>query len=224
MPIFTFIAGAGAALAVENGGEALLDAQRNRQATAAQQEQVRTLQLSDPAALRGPGDLTILPPADLQIPSTPVRTLSPVQAGGMVLTRTDELYPNSKDPIWILTVSLPNGSTKDFKALVGRGAKQQANRDTRGNESPLPKGRYQITDIAPITAGLNPELGKAAWIGLEPLFNTGRSALGIHHDPSAGKGKESGTSGCIGLIRHEDVLELAGLVRQFRIQQLQVLS
>jgi hypothetical protein len=224
MPFLAFIAGAGAALAVENGGEALLQAQRSRQVSAAQQEQVRTLQLNDPAALSGPGDLTILPPADLQVPTAPARALPPAQAGGMVLSRTAEFYPNSSDPIWVLTVGLPDGSSKSFQALVGRGNKQLANRDTRGNESPLPKGRYQVTEIAPITAGLNPELGKAAWIGLEPLFNTGRSALGIHHDPSAGKGKESGTSGCIGLVNHKDVLELAALVRQYRIQQLQVQS
>lgn len=223
MPLITFIAGAGAALAVENGGQALINAQRERQAAAAQQEQIRQLQLADPNALTGPGDL-LFPPSDLQTPTTPLRTLPPSQAGSMQLTRTNNFYPNSRDPIWLLTVSLPNGTTKSYEALVGRGDKQQANRDIRGNESPLPKGRYRVSEIAPITPGLNPELGKAAWIGLEPLFNTSRSSLGIHHDPSAGKGKESGTSGCVGLVQHKDVLELTGLIRQFHIQQLQVIS
>lgn len=224
MPILTFLAGAGTALAVETGGQALLDAQRSQQAAAAQQEQVRTLQLADPAALSGPGDFVLLPPSDLQTPTAPPKTLPPAQTASLQLIRTGEFYANSKDPIWALSLTLPNGTVKTFQALVGRGDKQRANRNISGNEAPLPTGVYRVTDIAPITAGLNPELGKAAWIGLEPLFNTNRSALGIHHDPSAGKGKESGTSGCIGLIRHQDVLELAGLIRQFRVQQLQVLS
>jgi hypothetical protein len=38
--------------------------------------------------------------------------------------------------------------------------------------------------------------------------------LGIHLDPSAGRNWNSGTSGCIGLIRAHDMRTLAELVKR----------
>jgi hypothetical protein len=46
--------------------------------------------------------------------------------------------------------------------------------------------------------------------------------LGIHQDPSAGLNGNSGTLGCIGLIRRSDVLELAQQVERAKIMQLVV--
>ena len=46
--------------------------------------------------------------------------------------------------------------------------------------------------------------------------------LGIHQDPSAGLGANSGTLGCIGLIKRNDLLELARQVNKAKIRELVV--
>jgi hypothetical protein len=63
-----------------------------------------------------------------------------------------------------------------------------------------------------LAEGAYPELGPV-WIGIEPTFTTGRRVLGIHQDPSAGLNGNSGTLGCIGLIRKYDMLELSQLIK-----------
>ena len=67
------------------------------------------------------------------------------------------------------------------------------------------------------------ELGPI-WIGLEPLFPTGRGHLGIHLDPSANRDANSGTLGCVGLIHHKDMVHLAGLVQGRNVRELVVLE
>lgn len=168
-----------------------------------------------PTTYISPSPLPIAPP-----PPVPRAVTAPL----ITVFKTSDLLPGSRDPIWQVLVQLPDGKTHQFPALVGRANKQSANRHTSGNESPLPAGKYLITEVSPITPGLNPELGRAAWIGIEPTFRTGRSALGLHHDPSAGKGRESGTSGCVGLLRHSDTLLLAEFIRKYRIGNLLVQS
>ena len=65
------------------------------------------------------------------------------------------------------------------------------------------------------------ELGPI-WIGIEPLFPTGRGHLGIHLDPSANRNANSGTLGCVGLIRRSDMLKLADLIERRNVQALVV--
>jgi hypothetical protein len=65
-----------------------------------------------------------------------------------------------------------------------------------------PLGRHGPRELGPI------------WIGIEPQFKTGRRVLGIHLDPSAGRNWNSGTSGCVGLIRERDMHTLAELLRR----------
>jgi hypothetical protein len=60
------------------------------------------------------------------------------------------------------------------------------------------------------------------WIGLEPQFPSARRGLGIHHDPSAGRGRASGTDGCIGLIHGNDLLVLGDLLRRSGTRALEV--
>lgn len=48
--------------------------------------------------------------------------------------------------------------------------------------------------------------------------------LGIHHDPSAGRGRQSGTDGCIGLIHGNDLLVLSDLIRRHGTRDLVVLD
>jgi len=169
----------------------------------------------------GPGNYLAHSPI-IPLPAPPAsKTTAPAI---ITVTKTTSFFTNTRDPLWNVIVRLPDGKTQQFPALIGRAHKQNVNRHISGNESPLPMGKYFVTEVSSIGAGLSPELGKAVWIGLEPSFSTGRSALGMHHDPSAGKGRESGTSGCVGLIHHADTLKLAGLIRQYRIQNLLVQS
>jgi hypothetical protein len=46
--------------------------------------------------------------------------------------------------------------------------------------------------------------------------------LGIHHDPSAGRGRRSGTDGCIGLIHGNDLLVLGDLLQRSGTRELEV--
>ena len=90
-----------------------------------------------------------------------------------------------------------------------------------GSQSPLPPGSYAIGAVEPLGQEYPKELGPV-WIGLEPLFTTGRRVLGIHLDPSAGRNWNSGTGGCIGLIHRADMLALAELVRRSSAETLVV--
>ena len=67
------------------------------------------------------------------------------------------------------------------------------------------------------------ELGPI-WIGIEPLFPTGRGHLGIHLDPSANRDANSGTLGCVGLINRTDMFQLASLIEQRQVRELVVLD
>lgn len=222
-----FALGAGTALLLQAGGQALFKAPPQ---SFEQTHETTTSEV-------GPGDYMAqvpiatapLPPSVPLTPSPlpvapPPPVLSPATTTLIKVAKTADVLGSTRDPIWSVLVVLPDGKTHKFPALVGRANKQNVNRHTSGNESPLPPGKYVITEVEPITPGLNPELGKAAWIGIEPTFRTGRSALGLHHDPSAGKSIESGTSGCVGLLRHADTLQLADLIRKYNIRNLLVQS
>lgn len=151
-------------------------------------------------------------------PSRPAATLQ--------LVRTKEVIKATNDPIWHLQL-VANGNVLDtLPALTGRSTRQSANRHTAGNKSPLPPGRYSIDRYGIATAPFDdPELGKGYWVPITPLFNTPRSALGFHQDPSWGKANgESGTSGCIGLESPEATAKLVDWIKHYNIRMLTVES
>ncbi|MCP9857968.1 MULTISPECIES: L,D-transpeptidase [unclassified Cyanobium] len=135
-------------------------------------------------------------------------------SGQMVLVRTERQLPISGDPIWELQLLLPGQPPRAYEALVGRARRQDGDRDRLGSKAPLPRGRYAVTEITPVQPTDAVELGRFLWIGLQPDFPTARRGLGIHHDPSAGRGRSSGTDGCIGLIHGNDLLVLGDLLRR----------
>ncbi|MDM7953797.1 MAG: L,D-transpeptidase [Cyanobium sp. CZS 25K] len=144
-------------------------------------------------------------------------------AGGqLVLVRTDRQLPVTGDPIWELQLALPGQPLRAYEALVGRVRRQDADRHRLGSKAPLPRGLYAVTEITPIEPTDDVELGRFLWIGLEPDFPTARRGLGIHHDPSAGRGRSSGTDGCIGLIHGNDLLVLGDLLRRSGTRELLV--
>jgi hypothetical protein len=142
--------------------------------------------------------------------------------GQMTLVRTARLLPLTGDPIWELQLALPGQPLRSYEALVGRAGRQEGDRQRLGSRAPLPRGRYQVTAIEPVVPGDDPELGRFVWIGLEPRFPSARRGLGIHHDPSAGRGRGSGTDGCIGLIHGNDLLVLGDLLRRSGTRELEV--
>ena len=81
--------------------------------------------------------------------------------------------------------------------------------------------RYSLGPVQPLGPADPRELGPI-WIGIEPQFPTGRGDLGIHLDPSANRNANSGTLGCVGLIRWDDMQTLAGLVQRRNVRTLVV--
>ena len=145
----------------------------------------------------------------------------PLELGGwsessqpvLVLERTPRRLANTGDPIWDLRLQIPGEPERHFEAVSGRADRQAANRNQLGSEAPLPVGSYWIGAVEPLGRHGARELGPI-WIGIEPQFKTGRRVLGIHLDPSAGRNWNSGTSGCVGLIRERDMHTLAELLRR----------
>jgi hypothetical protein len=146
----------------------------------------------------------------------------PPATAQLVLMRTARTIPATGDPVWQLQLRLPGERPRSFEALVGRAGRQEADRHRLGSQAPLPPGRYTVSGILPVEPDDPPELGRLIWIGLEPQFPTERAGLGIHHDPSAGLGRESGTDGCIGVIRGDDLLTLAALLEHSGTRELVV--
>jgi hypothetical protein len=213
-----------------------------------QQDHLRSLMYAQPLE-QGPGDMALaVPDGMLPLDATPtpgappepgserpviqfknniiLPTPSKRPSAKLLLIRTNETVKQTKDPIWKLQL-VANGQVLDsMPALTGRASKQTANRNIAGNKSPLPKGTYSIDRYGIARAPFDdPELGKGFWVPVIPLFNTNRSALGFHQDPSWGKlNGESGTSGCIGLESPEATAKLVEWIKHYNIQLLTVES
>ena len=146
----------------------------------------------------------------------------PPGAGQMVLVRTPRTLPRTGDPVWELQLALPGQPLRSYEAVVGRANRQDGDRHRLGSKTPLPQGRYRVTGIEATGDADDPELGRFVWIGLEPEFVSSRKGLGIHYDPSAGRGRRSGTDGCIGLLHGNDLLVLGDLLRRSGTSELTV--
>ena len=137
-----------------------------------------------------------------------------VASGTLSLKRTSKTN-SFGNPVWKLT--LPDCQT--FEAVSGRGTTQDLDRHTANNESPLPQGKYSVETVHRGPWG-NPELGDT-FIDIFPLFETGRTELGIHHDPSFDKNKtDDGTAGCIGLVNNDDLKKLVKALDSQNIRSL----
>ena len=132
------------------------------------------------------------------------------------------------NPIYILRLCIEGKEQRSYQIVTGRSFTQQKNRNQSGTHSPLPNGKYRIS--SGLTQGMVVEVGRVSglsvsqpFLPISPMFGTGRSALGIHVDPSYNKDpKEDGTSGCIGLTNPADFKSLWSNINQYRIRDLQV--
>jgi hypothetical protein len=86
---------------------------------------------------------------------------------------------------------------RTFNVVSGTANTQAADRHIGNNSAPLPDGIYEVS--SQVIPGMTPEVG-ATFIGIFPRFETKRTGLGIHLDPSFNKRNGyDGTSGCIGI-------------------------
>ncbi len=132
------------------------------------------------------------------------------------------------NPIYLLHICVGGKEQRSYEIVTGRSFTQQKNRDRSGTHSPLPNGKYRMS--SGLTQGTLVEVGKVSglnvsqpFLPISPMFGTGRSALGIHVDPSYNKDpKEDGTSGCIGLTSPADFKSLWSDIDRYQIRNLQV--
>jgi hypothetical protein len=124
------------------------------------------------------------------------------------------------NPMYELRLYVNGNSVGAYNTVAGRAYTQNRNRHQAGTEAPLPDGKYQVARTT--VAGTILEAGDR-FLAIQPLFRTGRSALGIHYDPSFEKNNgEDGTSGCIGLTNRGDLDQVLNFVRTYRPQYLEV--
>jgi hypothetical protein len=113
-----------------------------------------------------------------------------------------------------------NGKSITYKTVSGRFNTQNRNRNLAGTEAPLPNGRYSVAKH--YIAGTHPEVG-GRFLSILPQFSTGRSALGIHYDPSYEKSmKDDGTSGCIALTNRSDLDKVLNYIHTYQPKFLNV--
>lgn len=80
------------------------------------------------------------------------------------------------------------------RAVSGRANKQTPS-DVAGSQTPLPFGIYKF-DAPGAVEFKGGEFG-GVWSSVTPIFQTGRSEIGVHYDPSAlSNNANSGTAGC----------------------------
>ena len=132
------------------------------------------------------------------------------------------------NPIYLLHVCVGGKERRSFEIVTGRNFTQHKNRNQSGTHSPLPNGKYRMSNA--LTQGMVVEVGRVdglsvrqPFLPISPMFSTGRSALGIHLDPSYNiDPKEDGTSGCIGLTNAADFKSRWANIQQYQIRDLQV--
>jgi hypothetical protein len=132
------------------------------------------------------------------------------------------------NPIYSLHLCIGGKEIRSYEIVTGRNFTQKKNRNQSGTHSPLPNGKYRVSNS--LTQGMVAEVGRVnglsvskPFLPISPMFSTGRSALGIHVDPSYNKDpKEDGTSGCIGLTNTGDFKALWADIKRYQIKDLQV--
>ena len=195
---------------------------------------VSTVVVANVLGIGKPSPIPVIPYETFNLPQASQTNLPPEVEPALApkgnsyirVFKTDKTVESTKDPIWKVELVVDGKVVDSVDSLIGRSYRQTANRHTAGNKSPLPVGTYSIDRQGIVREAFSdPELGKGYWIPITPLFATGRSALGIHQDPSWGKTNgESGTSGCIGLSSPEDTVKVVGWIRQHNISSMVVQS
>lgn len=157
-------------------------------------------------------------PSRSQIQST--NSLQSVR-GGNYMTLTPTGRTNSLgNPLYQIGLYANGQFVGTYFAVSGRAYTQNRNRNQSGTQAPLPDGMYRVARSA--VSGSNPEVG-GRFLPIQPLFRTGRTALGIHYDPSFEKNNgEDGTEGCIALTNRWELDDLLNYIRTYQPEYLEV--
>jgi hypothetical protein len=127
-------------------------------------------------------------------------------------------FNQMQNPLYTLKVYKNGRLIHTFDAVAGRWNTQSRDRHRGGTEAPLPDGSYQVSEVS--VRGTIPEVG-GKFLPIYPQFQTGRTALGIHYDPSYNKlNGEDGTSGCIGLTNQADFEQILDFIKLYHPQTL----
>ena len=125
-----------------------------------------------------------------------------------------------RNPLYRLCLYAKGRLQASFDTVNGRAHTQNRNRHKSGTQAPSPDGRYRVARW--IIPGTHPEVG-GRFLPITPTFRTGRTALGIHYDPSFEKGNgEDGTAGCIALTNRSDLDKVLKFHRRYRFRYIDV--
>lgn len=127
----------------------------------------------------------------------------PLYTGNYMVLKPTGQNNSFANPLYELELFVNGQLIDSHKTVSGRYNTQDRNRNLAGTEAPIPNGRYSVSRN--YVAGTHPEVG-GRFLSISPQFSTGRSALGIHYDPSYEKSlKNDGTSGCIALTNRSEL-------------------
>ncbi|MEM1393892.1 MAG: L,D-transpeptidase [Cyanobacteria bacterium P01_H01_bin.150] len=146
---------------------------------------------------------------------------NPLNYSGNFMTLIPTGQTNTQNnPLYRLSLYADGKLVHSFVSVSGRASTQARNRHQSGTEAPLPDGKYAVSTSA--IPGSIAEAGDY-FLAIQPKFQTGRSALGFHVDPSFEKSNgEDGTAGCIGLTNREDLDKLLSFVATHKPEFLDV--
>ncbi len=188
------------------------------------------------SGISSPAVMAVIPSSEPEGTGTEISKSSVETGSGYKCNRTaNHLFLGNgtqknryNNPIYALHLCVGGKELKSYEIVTGRNFTQKKNRNQSGTHSPLPNGKYRMNNA--LTQGMVVEVGRVSglsvsqpFLPITPSFSTGRSALGIHVDPSYNKDpKEDGTSGCIGLTNAADFRSLWSEIKQYQIRDLQV--
>lgn len=128
----------------------------------------------------------------------------------------DNSYNSQGNYMYLTNVIIDRKATV-FLTLSGRANTQSLDRNVANEGAPSPNGEYTIGSL---TNGLHSETG-GVFIPYEPNFETERSALGFHIDPSWGlTNGEDGTIGCHAFFSEKQFTDFLTLIQDNNINKL----
>ncbi|NJR18188.1 MAG: SH3 domain-containing protein [Calothrix sp. CSU_2_0] len=100
------------------------------------------------------------------------------------------------------------------RAVSGRANKQTPS-NVAGSQTPLPFGIYKFDSPGSVEFK-DKEFG-GVWSPVRPIFNTGRSEIGVHYDPSALlNNSNSGTAGCFATPTTKEKDIMTNFIRNYK--------
>jgi hypothetical protein len=146
-------------------------------------------------------------------------SLSPFTGNYLRLVRNPSKGSNKlNNPIYTLEAYVNGRKYRSFNAVSGTATTQDRDRDKANTFAPLPDGLYKVSGT--VVPSNIPEVGKT-FIAIYPQFETERTDLGIHQDPSYNKKNyHDGTAGCIGLTTAADRDAINSFVTKYQPRNL----